>query len=72
MRALEFKTRIENNKILIPAKIQSELTSKNDREVRIIVLVDDNEVRDDIVFQDATQSQFLNGYADSDSIYDNY
>jgi len=71
MRAIEFKSKIKNNQITIPAKLQSELKSKQDKDVRVIVLIDDSERVDDFIFQQAAQSQFLQGYADSDSIYDN-
>lgn len=67
MRALEFKSTIENDKILIPNEIQSELNTNQD--VRVIVLIEDV-VSDDQIFQKATQAQFLEGYADSDAIYD--
>ena len=59
------------NQISIPVKLQSELKSKQDKDVRVIVLIDDSETGDDLIFQQAAQSQFLKGYADSDSIYDN-
>ncbi len=72
MKALEFKSKIKNNRILIPAKVQSELKSQKEKNVRVIVLVDDSDVYDDLVFQQTTRDQFLKGYADSDSIYDNY
>lgn len=72
MKALEFKSKIKNNRILIPSKIQSELKSNRDKDVRVIVLMDDSEIYDDLAFQQSTQKQFLQGYADSDSIYDNY
>jgi hypothetical protein len=72
MRALEFKSKIKNNRILIPTKIQTELNVKKDKDVRVIMLVDDSDIYDDLIFQEATQSQFLEGYADTDSIYDNY
>jgi len=72
MRALEFKSKIKNNQILIPTKIQSELKTNEDKDVRVIVLVDDSDIYDDLIFQQKTQSQFLKGYTDSDSIYDNY
>jgi hypothetical protein len=71
MRALEFKSKIKNNQILIPAKIQSELKTKDDKDVRVIVLFDDSDQFDDLIFQQTAQDQFLKGYADSDSIYDN-
>lgn len=71
MRALEFKSKIKNNQIMIPSRIQSQLKTKSDKEVRIIVLVDDSDVYDDLVMQQTIQSQFLDGYSESDSIYDN-
>ncbi len=70
MRALEFKTRIKNNQILIPSRIQSELKSKQN-QVRVILLVDDSDINDQIDFQKTAQEQFFSGYAESDSIYDN-
>jgi len=72
MRALEFKSKIKNNRILIPTKIQTELNVKQDKDVRIIVLVEDSGIYDALIFQEATQSQFLKGYGDKDSIYDNH
>jgi hypothetical protein len=71
MRAIEFKSKIKNNQISIPVKLQSELKSKQDKDVRVIVLIDDRETADDLIYQQAAQSKFLKGYADSDSIYDN-
>jgi hypothetical protein len=70
MRAIEFKTKIKNNQIQIPAKIQIRLKSYKDKNVRVIVLIEDSEIYDNIVFQEALTNQFLKGYADSDSIYD--
>lgn len=72
MKALEFKTKIKNNRIVIPLRIQSELKTNQDRDVRVIVLIDDNEKSDDLIVQKATVSQFLKGYSEDDSIYDNY
>lgn len=71
MRAIEFKSKIKNNQIKIPAKLQSELKSTEDKDVRVIVLIDDSEKADNYIFQRTAQRQFLQGYADSDSIYDN-
>jgi len=70
MKVLEFKSRIKNNQILIPLKIQSEL--KSNKDIRVIVLFDDSENVDDMFFQNAATNQFLQGYAESDAIYDNY
>ena len=72
MRTLEFKTRIRNNQIQIPEGVQSELKTNNDKDIRVIVLLDDSNNSDDIVFRKAASTQFLEGYADSDSVYDDY
>lgn len=72
MRALEFKSKIKNNRIVIPETIQSELKIRDDKDIRVIVLVDDSDVYDDHVFLQETQAQFFKGYADSDAIYDSY
>ncbi len=71
MRAIEFKSKIKNNKISIPEKHQTELKSEQDKDVRVIVLINDSEKTDDTVFQQTAQKQFLKGYSVSDSIYDN-
>ncbi|MEI6048964.1 MAG: hypothetical protein WCS03_08710 [Bacteroidota bacterium] len=71
MRAIEFKSKIKNNQIHIPAKIQSELKTNKDKDIRVIVFIDDSEIYDNVVFQDSAAMNFLKGYADSDAIYDN-
>ena len=70
MQTLEFKSKIINNKILIPHKIQSKLITENDKMVRVVVFMDDSEVNDEKAHQQFTKEQFLKGYADSDAIYD--
>lgn len=72
MKALEFKSKIKNNQILIPARMQAELNAKQNKNVRVIVLIDDLDTSDELIFQQETQRQFIEGYSDSDSIYDNY
>jgi hypothetical protein len=69
MKAVEFKTRIKNQQILIPSEMQSRL--KTDKDVRVIVLIDEPDVYDDLTFQQTAQEQFLKGYSDSDAVYDN-
>jgi sugar-specific transcriptional regulator TrmB len=72
MRALEFKAKIKDNQIVIPTRIRSKLKSRLDKDVRVLVLIeDDPESDDNHIFQQEAQNQFLEGYADSDSIYDN-
>ncbi len=70
MRALEFKTRVKNNQILIPAGIQSEL--KTNRDIRVIVLIDDHSNDNELAFQEVATAEFLKGYSESDAVYDNY
>ena len=70
MRAIEFKSKIQENKILIPRKMHSEFVSEYGKTVRVVVFMDDSEVYDEKSFRQITKSQFLKGYADSDSIYD--
>ena len=70
MKAIEFKSKIRENKILIPRKIQSELFIDGDKHVRVVIFLEDNEVYEEKGFRQMTKKQFLKGYADSDSIYD--
>jgi hypothetical protein len=68
MSALEFKTKISNDQIQIPAIIQSELRANKDKDIRVILLVDDPDNNDDLIFRDMAGSYFLKGYAGSDPI----
>jgi hypothetical protein len=70
MRAIEFKTKIRENKILIPRRMQTELTARQDKNVRVVVFVEDSDIYDEKAYRQVTKSQFLKGYANSDSIYD--
>jgi len=72
MRAIEFKSKLSKNRILIPKKIQSELLDTDEKNVQVILLFDDSEVNVDLDFKKIAAEQFVSGYADSDSIYDNY
>jgi len=75
MEALEFITKIKDNQTLVPAEIQSALEINKDKEIRVIVLIEGNVTdtyhHNDPIVQQTVQGQFLKGYADSDSIYDN-
>jgi hypothetical protein len=70
MRAVEFKSKIRENKIMIPSRVRSELIAGNDRKVRVVVFVEDSDIYDAKTYRQLTKNQFLKGYADSDSIYD--
>jgi bifunctional DNA-binding transcriptional regulator/antitoxin component of YhaV-PrlF toxin-antitoxin module len=72
MKAIEFKSKIRNNQIIIPSKVQSEFGIVKEKNVRVIILIDDSEKNDEFQFCKASEKHFLEGYAESDSIYDNY
>ena len=72
MKAIEFKSKLSKTKILIPKEIQPELQNAVEKNVRVMILFDDSDDHDNLTFKQATTEQFLKGYADSDSIYDNY
>ena len=70
MRAIEFKSKIRENRISIPRKIQPELIAGHNRSVRVVIFMEDSDVYEEKAYRQMTKSQFLKGYADSDSIYD--
>ena len=70
MRAIEFMSKIQENRILIPRKLQSEMFARADKGVRVIVFLEDPEVYEEKAYRQLTKKQFLKGYADSDAIYD--
>jgi hypothetical protein len=70
MRALEFNSKISENTILIPRKMRTELLGRPDKRVRVVVFLEDSDVYDERAYRQMTKSQFLKGYADTDSVYD--
>jgi len=70
MRAIEFKSKILENKILIPRRMQSSLINGYNKSVRVVVFVEDSDIYDEHLFRKLSKVQFLKGYAESDSIYD--
>lgn len=71
MKAIEFKTEVKGNQIQIPNKAQSELKYSQNRPVRVIMLIEEaDDLYDDGAFRQLIKEQFLKGYAESDSIYD--
>ena len=70
MKAVEFNTKLIKNTIKIPFELQKELKHSGTKNIRVIVLIEDTENNDEGVFIQETKQQFLNGYAESDSIYD--
>ncbi len=70
MKAVEFKARMKNKSIRIPDNLSSELS--DNKVVRVILLLEEVENHEENDFRTLSQKQFLAGYSDSDSIYDNY
>jgi hypothetical protein len=70
MRAVEFKSKIRDNRILIPRKVRQELNAEQDRNVRIVVFIKDSDVYDEKAYRQMAKEQFFRGYADTDSVYD--
>ena len=65
MRALEFKSKIRNNRIQIPKELQPELLSTGESNVRIMIFLDDpldydfsdlNKVKDSCLTKEEMQS----------------
>ena len=74
MKALEFVTQIKERQIVIPENMQNELEYNKDKKIRVIILFEQNghsgKYENESSIQQTVQEQFLEGYADSDSIYD--
>lgn len=67
MTQIEFDATLETgNTIKVPQEFAAQLASG--QPVRVVVLVPDME--DDTAWKDLTADQFLQGYAESDAIYD--
>lgn len=43
MEALEFVTKIKDKQIIVPHEIQSALENNKDKEIRVIVLIEEDE-----------------------------
>lgn len=70
MKTIEFTSKIKENKILIPPKKLLELTAGYDKNVRVVVFVEDSDTDNEKSYIQMTQRQFLKGYDNSDAIYD--
>ena len=70
MRAVEFRSKISDNRILIPRRVRQELIAGHDKNVRVVVFMRDSDVYDEKEYRQLTKAQFLQGYPESDSVYD--
>ena len=70
MKAVEFETKIIKDTIELPKDVS--LLLNEGREIKVIILFDEKEKLEENDFKTLTREQFLDGYSDSDSVYDNY
>lgn len=70
MKAIEFKSKISNNKIHIPKKVQSDLRMAEDKNVRVMVFLDDTDVsnENDLLNENFTEEPASLSTAEIDSI----
>jgi hypothetical protein len=71
MKAVEFEAELSDNTIRIPENFQLDLSLSKDKHVRVIVLIDEFEKNEEAEFKNMVNAQFLKGYDETDSIYDN-
>jgi hypothetical protein len=71
MKAVEFEAELLDNTINIPENFRLELSLSKDKHVRVIVLIDDLEKDGEADFKTIASAQFLKGYDETDSVYDN-
>lgn len=72
MKAVEFRTKLKNNRIQIPKKLYKQVTTSKNKDVRVIVLMEELNQKEKYDFRELTKAQFLKGNAKTDSVYDNY
>lgn len=70
MKAIEFSTKLFNNQILIPPAYDPLVKLNKDKDIRVIVLIEEPLENDEHTFKTFAKEQFFKGYAASDSIYD--
>lgn len=70
MKALEFKTQLKNNRIEIPKNLHKLVNTSKNKDVRVILLMDEPDQNENDDFKNLVREQFLKGYAKTDSIYD--
>ncbi|QTY25992.1 hypothetical protein [Flavobacterium sp. CS20] len=70
MEALEFKSKIKNDKIQIPNHVKSKLVFNQNKNVRVIVLLEDSDDVEEKEFKNMASETFFEGYSHSDSVYD--
>lgn len=59
MKAIEFRTRLSNNQIVIPPKIQSQLKDSSNKEIRVMILIEDPDIYEEQIFNKADRELSL-------------
>ncbi len=72
MRAVEFSAKLKNNRIQIPKKLPKQVSTSKNGTVKVIVLIEEHDKKDENDFHRHAAKQFLKGYAKTDSVYDHY
>ena len=70
MKVLGFKTKIYHKELIISDEIKESLTELNEREVKVILLFEDESSHED-KSRKYILNKFLEGYDEEDRIYDN-
>lgn len=70
MRTLEFKSKIRNNQIHIPLKLQKEFKTDRDKDIRVIVFIDETDISNNLIFQEPTDVLSQKGHNEPDLLYD--
>jgi hypothetical protein len=69
MKAIEFKSKISKKGLLLSDKVKENLASFEDKEVKVILLIEEDEDRENELKTYAVK-KFLEGYDDRDMVYD--
>lgn len=68
MKAIEFKSRIEDDGLRIPKRLLPAFSGLKKTKVRVMVLIEEPD--DEQLLPEMEAANFLKGYAESDSIFD--
>jgi hypothetical protein len=70
MKAIEFTTVLEASKIQFPELILKDIQTSVGKNARVILLIDEIDLYEENNFRNLAEEQFLDGYSETDSIYD--
>ena len=70
MKAIEFKSKILNNTIQVPQNLQEKIEAQKEKDVRVILLMDEPSINEEELFKTTAAKKFFEGYSETDEIYD--